>query len=60
MDYCKAPLTGLHNNIIRQQQLVQNAAARILTNIMGKKAHLTYFITAILKTTALAPSHCYD
>ena len=47
LDYCNAVLTGLPKKSIRQLQLIQNAAARVLTKIK-KIDHITPVLRSVL------------
>ncbi|XP_049912490.1 3-oxo-5-alpha-steroid 4-dehydrogenase 2-like, partial [Epinephelus moara] len=50
LDYCKGVFTGLSKKSIRQLQLVQNAAARVLTNTKRVE-----HITPVLKSLHWLP-----
>ena len=40
LDYCNAALCGITDTLLRKQQSVQNAAARLLTQT-GRREHIT-------------------
>ena len=52
LDYCNGVFTGIHKKSIKQLQLIQNAAARVLTNTK-KIDH----ITPVLKSLHWLPVH---
>ena len=39
LDYCNGVFTGIHKKSIKQLQLIQNAAARVLTNTKKNTSH---------------------